>query len=64
MCVCALVCELEFCSVQVAVLKSLDHPNLLRFIGVLCNESKEGKVLNIITGKYLSGKGWVGGEGV
>ena len=39
---------------EVAVLKTLDHPNLLCFVGVLCNDSKEGKVLNIIT-EYVSG---------
>ena len=53
-CVCGVWCvwyELDLsCCLQVAVLKTLDHPNLLCFVGVLCNDSKEGKVLNIITG--------------
>ena len=64
---CVRACELALsCCPQVAVLKSLDHPNLLRFVGVLCNDSKEGKVLNIITGTLVcvSGKVLLGeGEG-
>jgi hypothetical protein len=42
-------------SLQVSVLKALDHPQLLRFIGVLyCDnkEGKEGKILNILTGQH------------
>jgi serine/threonine protein kinase len=40
---------------EVSVLKALDHPQLLRFIGVLyCDnkEGKEGKILNILTGQH------------
>lgn len=32
---------------QVALLKSLDHPNVLRFIGILYRD----KILNLITGE-------------
>jgi LIM domain kinase 1 len=42
---------------EVSVLKALDHPQLLRFIGVLyCDnkEGKEGKILNILT-EYIPG---------
>ena len=65
-CVAVCACELALsCCPQVAVLKSLDHPNLLRFVGVLCNDSKEGKVLNIITGTLVcvSGEGLLGEGG-
>ena len=60
-CVCVVCCgvwyELDLsCCPQVAVLKTLDHPNLLCFVGVLCNDSKEGKVLNIITGMCVCTK--------
>lgn len=33
---------------EVSVLRSLDHPNLLKFIGVLYKD----KVLNIVTGRW------------
>ena len=42
--------SLRACRFQVSVLRKLDHPNVLRFLGVLYRDKK----LNMVTGQWLS----------